>query len=41
MWTCHFARRFAGIEGNYGSFLGYMAGVPPLLKAGERGFEPL
>jgi len=27
--------------GNYNSFLGYMAGVLPLLKAGEKGFEPL
>ena len=27
--------------GNYDSFLGYMAGVLPLLKAGESGFEPL
>jgi CRISPR-associated endonuclease/helicase Cas3 len=25
----------------YDSFLGYMAGVLPLLKAGEKGFEPL
>jgi CRISPR-associated endonuclease/helicase Cas3 len=27
--------------GNYDSFLGYMAGMLPLLKAGDRGFEPL
>jgi CRISPR-associated endonuclease/helicase Cas3 len=27
--------------GNYDSFLGYMAGVLPLLKAGKTGFEPL
>ncbi|HEY5706336.1 MAG TPA: DEAD/DEAH box helicase [Terrimicrobiaceae bacterium] len=27
--------------GNYDNFLGYMAGILPLLKAGARGFEPL
>lgn len=27
--------------GEYNSFLGYMAGVLPLLKAGQKGFEPL
>ena len=27
--------------GNYDKFLGYMAGILPLLKAGARGFEPL
>jgi CRISPR-associated endonuclease/helicase Cas3 len=27
--------------GAYDTFLGYMAGVLPLLKAGQRGFEPL
>jgi CRISPR-associated endonuclease/helicase Cas3 len=27
--------------GEYDSFLGYMAGVLPLLKAGQKGFEPL
>ena len=27
--------------GEYDSFLGYMAGVLPLLNAGEKGFEPL
>ena len=27
--------------GPYDKFLGYMAGVLPLLKAGEKGFEPL
>ena len=27
--------------GKYDSFLGYMAGVLPLLKAGAKGFEPL
>jgi hypothetical protein len=27
--------------GKYDSFLGYMAGVLPLLKAGQAGFEPL
>ncbi len=27
--------------GDYNSFLGYMAGVLPLLKAGQTGFEPL
>jgi CRISPR-associated endonuclease/helicase Cas3 len=27
--------------GKYDSFLGYMAGVLPLLKAGQKGFEPL
>jgi hypothetical protein len=32
---------WAWIEGNYDSFLGYMAGVLPLLKAGKSGFEPL
>ena len=25
----------------YNSFLGYMAGVLPLLRAGQKGFEPL
>ena len=38
---------FAQLPGLYGwtlgydSFLGYMAGVLPLLKAGQKGFEPL
>lgn len=27
--------------GEYNSFLGYMAGVLPLVKAGKTGFEPL
>lgn len=27
--------------GEYDSFLGYMAGILPLLKAGQKGFEPL
>ena len=27
--------------GAYDSFLGYMAGVLPLLTAGQKGFEPL
>jgi hypothetical protein len=27
--------------GEYDSFLGYMAGVLPLLKAGQQGFGPL
>ena len=28
-------------SGPYDSLLGYMAGVLPLLKAGQKGFEPL
>jgi CRISPR-associated endonuclease/helicase Cas3 len=32
---------WAMIEGNYDAFLGYMAGILPLLKAGQTGFEPL
>jgi len=30
-----------GWIGSYDSFLGYMAGVLELLRAGQKGFEPL
>ncbi|MEI7821266.1 MAG: DEAD/DEAH box helicase family protein [Verrucomicrobiota bacterium] len=37
----HDGELWAWIEGNYDNFIGYMAGVLPLLRAGKTGFEPL